>query len=550
MKRNWDYNYSDRNYANNNSYNRNRNQNRYEETQRKKNYIKLDDHNALINIHPYSIYNRPYPSISQPEELGILLSENRILDIESKKDQKEKYEKFLGIKYLVLPDDCTNLNFDLKIGLEKFVPHIPHQNGIDQLLKWILANKHKISGNDRPIKSDFVCWRGLLTTMSYSPYEKYKDWMFSIILHRGTYYMCEIETDAQKNERLNANEISKSFTYWGHKFETYITSDFPSESPSGTEVVPDQDNNFASVVTNRIGEHLLVYAAEIDCCLNQEHKTLSDYCEIKSSKGESKNDLNYERNIKFLKWWIQSFMIGIKHIKVGLRNDDGIINKIVDCDLDEILVPQRWWKENVCLNLMKEILDSIKKFCTEENHVYLACRDLNSNSIRMRKTIRNSDEFNQHYFLRECDEDNFVNISEKKLIYNLALKSNDPLVSKLNELSIDDDLKRAGQTWNLFRSQKGEINYFHLDIPIRLINLNCQKLNASKICWKRSMTSCTGRAISSGLKSPLTITQGHISNNHKMQPAKLEELESLALIKNQALNSNDNPRAIIRKTEL
>ncbi|CAF1060652.1 unnamed protein product [Brachionus calyciflorus] len=119
--------------------------------------------------------------------------------------------------------------------------------------------------------------------------------------------------------------------------------------------------------------------------------------------------------------------------------------------------------------------------------------------------------------------------------------SSSPLIKKLS----------TGQTWNLFRSQREGYKLFSLGYTYTVDKPKLSEIeNASKIYWKCSIASCTGRAISSVLKPPLTITQGHISNNHKMQPAKLEELESLALIKNQALNSNDNPRAIIRKTQL
>lgn len=42
------------------------------------------------------------------------------------------------------------------------------------------------------------------------------------------------------------------------------------------------------------------------------------------------------RNIKFLKWWIQSFLINIKRIIVGLRNDDGIVTRVVEYSTQEI----------------------------------------------------------------------------------------------------------------------------------------------------------------------------------------------------------------------
>lgn len=62
-----------------------------------------------------------------------------------------------------------------------------------------------------------------MTALACSPYEKNKDSMFSIILFKGTYYLCEMETERQKQERLNMTDQNRAFTYWGHKFESYIT---------------------------------------------------------------------------------------------------------------------------------------------------------------------------------------------------------------------------------------------------------------------------------------------------------------------------------------
>jgi hypothetical protein len=64
----------------------------------------------------------------------------------------------------------------------------------------------------------------LLTTIAATPYEKNKDWMFAIIPYKGTFYMCEFETDLQREERLNMDDKGKLMTYMGHKFESYLTS--------------------------------------------------------------------------------------------------------------------------------------------------------------------------------------------------------------------------------------------------------------------------------------------------------------------------------------
>ncbi len=69
----------------------------------------------------------------------------------------------------------------------------------------------------------------------------------------------------------------------------------PDEEPNGENEVPDPENNYGSVVKTKLDRYDLIYAAEIDCCLYKEHKLLSDYCELKTCRGETYADLNLER---------------------------------------------------------------------------------------------------------------------------------------------------------------------------------------------------------------------------------------------------------------
>jgi hypothetical protein len=39
------------------------------------------------------------------------------------------------------PKEKASLDIDLTLGFSEFVEHVPHQNGIDSLLKFILENK-------------------------------------------------------------------------------------------------------------------------------------------------------------------------------------------------------------------------------------------------------------------------------------------------------------------------------------------------------------------------------------------------------------------------
>ena len=76
--------------------------------------------------------------------------------------------------------------------------------------------------------------------------------------------------------------------------------------PPGADDVPDQENNFASVVTTKLDTHTMLYPAEVDCCMIDEHKSLIDYCELKTSIGKSLNDLNLNR---FLFFFLTSLFI-------------------------------------------------------------------------------------------------------------------------------------------------------------------------------------------------------------------------------------------------
>ena len=48
------------------------------------------------------------------------------------------------------------------------------------------------------------------------------------------------------------------------------------------------------------------------------------------------NLIEIKRNMKYLKWWLQSYLVDIKVIKIGMRNDDGIVNKIIECTTRDI----------------------------------------------------------------------------------------------------------------------------------------------------------------------------------------------------------------------
>ena len=74
------------------------------------------------------------------------------------------------------------------------------------------------------LHTDFVCWRGLLTKILTTPYERRDGWIIAVTLYNDTYYMCEFDTEELLNAKENKSTREKHMAYWGYKFEQYLTS--------------------------------------------------------------------------------------------------------------------------------------------------------------------------------------------------------------------------------------------------------------------------------------------------------------------------------------
>jgi hypothetical protein len=74
------------------------------------------------------------------------------------------------------------------------------------------------------INADFVSWRGLLTKLLCTPYENREGWKVAVSYFDKTWYLCEFEADQAAADDFKNSDRQKEMTYWGFKFETYITS--------------------------------------------------------------------------------------------------------------------------------------------------------------------------------------------------------------------------------------------------------------------------------------------------------------------------------------
>ncbi|TMS15088.1 Decapping and exoribonuclease protein [Larimichthys crocea] len=268
-------------------------------------------------------YERDFPVYKQPVEVGCfsLDSERRFFN-----DSRQ-------MRYYSEPDG--NPHFDLKDGYkDRYIKRDESvKEKLDHILRWILANRSKLSSKVATTASpcaldvDFVTWRGHLTKLLTTPYETREGWLLAVTRFRNTLYISEVETEAARRELENRTERHREMMYWGYKFEQYTCADNVDSSPDPGGVV-NTNEAFCTVVQTRLADHRLLFSGEVDCRDKDPNAPGPPACyvELKTSAEicTPKQRSNFHR-FKLLKWWAQSFLPGVPRVIAGFRDHDGVV---------------------------------------------------------------------------------------------------------------------------------------------------------------------------------------------------------------------------------
>jgi RAT1-interacting protein len=229
------------------------------------------------------------------------------------------------------------------------------------------------------LHTNFITWRGMITRIACTPYD-HTPWKMAVTKYKGTIYFRELETEEAVRRKASETDKERRMCYWGVKFEDYLTSSTPVastravSSQRGWKEGPANDKeDYCSVVRTKINQHSIVMAGEVDCC---EHGARdggpSSYIELKTSRiiYTDKNKYSFKR-YKLLKWWAQSFLIGVPKIVCGFRDDDGIVKKLETfrtLDIPKQIQDERnMWDPAICLNFLDQFLTWVKEIVTKDN---------------------------------------------------------------------------------------------------------------------------------------------------------------------------------------
>lgn len=278
-------------------------------------------------------------------------------------DQQEVVDKH--INYYYLPDSWVNNQIDLGAGYSKFkqIPEEENLGDFEALLKALVQHEQQ-TGVKTPV--DIVTFRGLMTKILMVPFQN-DPINFDLVAFDGQIFMRENKALAlakrQREEAEMASEPAeksdyiKRCQYSGYKFETVATLPKPwtdctrKEIEGRTKKLVNNYEQYISVVKTGIGSSKMLLAGEVDCIYDYlpEGNVVGHFVELKTSVAieNPRQMASFEK--KLFRTWAQSFLMGVRKVVYGFRDQQLILRLVEGYETDEIPV---LLKNNKNLNLM------------------------------------------------------------------------------------------------------------------------------------------------------------------------------------------------------
>ena len=220
-----------------------------------------------------------------------------------------------------------------------------------------------------------------------TPYSKLDSWEMNLTCFQGTVFIEENHTkklasrDYQYNGRPQTSQPSQDMmSYWGYKFETLSLIPQPW-SPTSREYIESRDrqivNNHAqycSIVRTGFGKVKMVLGGEVDAVWDTKPDDPSqpiNWVELKTSAEitNEREQIKFER--KLLKFWAQSFLLGVSRIVVGFRDQQGTLRRLQHFETQKIPETvqssgRHLWHGQTCINFAASFLEWIKSVVTGE----------------------------------------------------------------------------------------------------------------------------------------------------------------------------------------
>ncbi|KAI1072505.1 hypothetical protein LB507_003249 [Fusarium sp. FIESC RH6] len=361
---------------------------------------------ARFSVQPIGRFAGESQPVKRPKEFACF----------SYDDNHEFHLDDSSLKYYYTPQ----LGADLSKGFDTFEKlDDTGDDHLNSLLKTIIAHEQETG---KKIDANVVTWRGMMTKIMAVPFDQmdgfemnatlYQDCIF--IEENNAYKMASRSNESNNNKRRRGPPL-EVMQFWGmlvlslvirrfltsikgYKFETLSTLPAPWAETS-REFIENRENEvvnnkaqYCSVVRTGIGKSVLCLGGEVDAIWDskpEEKGSPINWVELKTSAEiRSQGDMeNFNR--KLMKYWIQSFLLGVPRIVVGFRTRDGILVEAKDIETHRIpetvnSYPNPKWNADMCVNFAATFLEWLSENITDEG-VWRIKREPQSPTIELFK---------------------------------------------------------------------------------------------------------------------------------------------------------------------
>lgn len=277
-----------------------------------------------------------------------------------------------------------NLGVDLSKGFDTFQQlDDTADDHLDGLLKTIIDLEQRTGTK---CTAEVVTWRGMMTKIMAAPFDNMSGFEMNATRFQDSIFIEEnhehkLESRKQQHAQPSRRGAPSQdlMSFWGYKFETLSLIPDQWDSTS-REVIETRENmvvnnyaQYCSVVKTGIGKARMLIGGEVDAlwdCKPDNRDDPINWVELKTSAeiANDKDTLKYER--KLLKFWIQSFLLGVPKIIVGFRSQNGILQRFEELETKNIpgMVKRGKgiWDGNLCINFTAAFLDWLKQTITTD----------------------------------------------------------------------------------------------------------------------------------------------------------------------------------------
>lgn len=210
------------------------------------------------------------------------------------------------------------------------------------------------------------------------PYSKLDEWEMNATLFQGTLFIEEnhgkklSSRQEQSSAPRGRNAMSQDImSFWGYKFESISLLPEPWSNTSREYIESREDqvvsnySQYCSIVRTGLGKIKMIIGGEVDAVMDvkPDDKSLPvNWVELKTTAAvvNEREQIKFER--KLLKFWAQSFLLGVPKIIVGYRTPQGILERVEELDTQTIpdkvrLNGKGLWDGQICINFASSFLE-------------------------------------------------------------------------------------------------------------------------------------------------------------------------------------------------